>query len=705
MSILTRSGKPSDFDATMLELTDVSPALAARASSGLTAVHHLGGWCGVDDGGAAVVAFQLDHGAAALPPPARPRFWLDPISKFSLGYGLRLIARDGKTMISQAWFRHDDLGLRALLDRRVATMLFFRSAALVGAVAAVWTGTDQQLDEVKLTRRLMRDAPLPLPASFGSLGDSFFAPELLTIHDRAAAARFYGVDVWCRLWAVMLKQDRSQILDVASHAPELPEPIASAVATLRSGRNPMPALAALAEAEWREHRVRRLFQPWAPQLEIVRTGLLLLAVASEAATQGGTRVACLGYGGEPAFVPLDLAAIERHGGPAGLLSYWRCIVGSTTYLWDRVLTGAEMPAWPPQVAEAFLEAALVTDPHAARATASDLIHEAVRECQGSIPYGATVELRVGPFTHANVYAFANVVLFQCWTTSNEFVMLCAWLGAGTVSNLAAALPTPEQSDLLTRMEATLAVMLAAIVRDFWVTEHRERVFATRVERASPRRPGRSVGAPTVVYLPRVRYAHAPDLERGARELRLVERRTHDVAPHLRRAAHASAEQLALAAIYGMTVPDGFTYVRAHRRGTREVDVLYRSRSAMQAIYEPRETLHDEAAAGWFRFEAAVRDYVRTQQLSIERWTSMVDGIEILATAERGEGMCLVHAFDRERIGAGHVDALVQRRADAPSHVPLRAILFVRGDASPSAVKRGAEVGIEIIGRIVESAPR
>ncbi|KAB2910162.1 MAG: hypothetical protein F9K40_03270 [Kofleriaceae bacterium] len=432
----------------------------------------------------------------------------------------------------------------------------------------------------------------------------------------------------------------------------------------------------------------------------------MLAVASDAATQGGTRVACFGYGAEPGFVTLDLAAIERQGGAAGLLSYWRCIAGSTTYLWDRFLTGAEMPAWPTRVAKAFPEVALVTDPEAAKVTASDLIHEAVRECQGTIPYGATVELRVGPFTHANVYPLANVVLFQCWTTSNEFLMLCVWLGAGRVTNLAAALPTPETNDLLTRMEATLAVMLAAIVRDFWVTEHRERVFATRVERASSRTgPNGSGVAPTVVYLPRVRYARAPDLERGARELRLGERRTHDVAPHLRRAAHASVEQLALAAIYGMAVPDGFTYVRAHRRGTKEVDVVYRSRSAMQAIYEPHETSHDEAAAGWFRFETAVRHHVEAQQLSIERWTPMFDGSEILATPERGEGMCLIHAFDRERVGAGHVEALIRRRAEAPSHVRVRAILLVRGDASPSAVERGAEVGVEIIGRIVESPPR
>ncbi len=367
----------------------------------------------------------------------------------------------------------------------------------------------------------------------------------------------------------------------------------------------------------------------------------------------------------------------------------------------------------PILAAAFPEEALVDDIDAAHTMATDLIREAVRDCRATIPYGAKVELRVGLFTHALVYPFANVVLFQCWTTTDEFLVLCVWLDACTVSNLQNVILTLEHHERIKRMDATLAVMLAAIVRDFSVTEHRERVFATRTERASPARASKSGSdaTPAIVYLPRVRYARAPDVVRGNRELRLVERRIHDVASHLRRSVHASSEQLALAAIYGMTVPDGVTFVRAHRRGEKDREVVYRSRSAMQALFAPLDTTDEHATAdehvtsSWFWFEDSVRAHLEAAHLSIERLTPFLNGVEILAAPERGEGVCLLHALDLDRVVRAHVDALDRRRAEAPPNVQVRALLLTRGVVSTSARARAAGVGIEVSNGIGRSPSR
>lgn len=708
MSILTRSPKrkPSDFDMTTLALTDVEPTLVARVSSALSQSHHLAGWCGVDDSGASVVAFQLDHGGKTFAPPTRPRFRLRAVKEFVLGYGLRLVARDGKTTISHVWLGHERVGLRALLERRVATMLFFRGTTFVAAYGGIWAGTDEQLEDIKLTRRLMRGASLPLAAGLRVLDvlDKTGESELLTIEDRAAASWFQALEFWSVLQTALLATKRSEILDAALHYADLPDPVARAVAVLRSSANPMPALAQIAADEWRAHRLRRILPTrLGPPLDQVNHTLFLLGITGDDATRSGTLLPCVDYSAEPSFVPIDLPAIESRG---GLVPYWTRILYSIRYLWARFLTGTEMPAWPSNVAAAFPEAALVDDVDAAHTMATALIREAVRDSHGTIPYGAKVELRVGPFTHANVYPFTHIVLFQCWTTAEEFLVLAVWLDACTVTNLQNSI-TFEDSEGLDRMNATLSVMLAAIVRDFSVTEHRERVFATRIEHARPARPptSGSDATPTIVYLPRVRYARAPDVERGTRELRLVERRIHDVTPHLRRSVHASPEQLALATIYGMAVPDGFTFVRAHRRGTKEADVVYRSRSAMQAIFEPLDGADEPATSGWFWFEASVRNHLDAAGLSIERMTPMSQGVEILAAPDRGEGLCLIHAVDRDKVSTAQVDALARRRAEAPHEVQVRALLLTRGEVSSPARARAAEVGIEIAERIGTSALR
>jgi hypothetical protein len=153
----------------------------------------------------------------------------------------------------------------------------------------------------------------------------------------------------------------------------------------------------------------------------------------------------------------------------------------------------------------------------------------------------------------------------------------------------------------------MRLLMAALVRDFWVVEKREDVFGVRRVARSPVRTRREHKGPTIVYLPRVRYSPMADLERCEKALGQSSRRAHHVAGHLRRAARASPRQLVMARSVGVHVPDGFTFVRPHERGQGERDVVYRSRSALESLYTPASGPGPAVTpSDWFIFERNAR---------------------------------------------------------------------------------------------------
>jgi len=204
--------------------------------------------------------------------------------------------------------------------------------------------------------------------------------------------------------------------------------------------------------------------------------------------------------------------------------------------------------------------------------------------------------------------------------------------------------------------SALGLLLSAIVRDFFVVETRQRVFAVTHKKHLPINRLRHEG-PITVYLPRVKYVASPDLTRCRSELGHQERRAHFVQAHLRRAGSASAHQLILASRYGFDVPQGHTFVRPHDRGGKKRDIIYRSRSALHCLYRavPSKSDIPQEATEWFRFEKDVQALM--ERLGFE--------VEHVAASRRGDQGVDVYA--RKGVDLEEICWVIQCKCYAPKH--------------------------------------
>lgn len=71
------------------------------------------------------------------------------------------------------------------------------------------------------------------------------------------------------------------------------------------------------------------------------------------------------------------------------------------------------------------------------------------------------------------------------------------------------IPFPRPAEI----EGGVVLLLAAIVRDFWVVEQRETVFSAREVESGITRHRAASDKPRVVHLPRVHYRERPDAAR------------------------------------------------------------------------------------------------------------------------------------------------------------------------------------------------
>jgi hypothetical protein len=79
---------------------------------------------------------------------------------------------------------------------------------------------------------------------------------------------------------------------------------------------------------------------------------------------------------------------------------------------------------------------------------------------------------------------------------------------------------------------------------------------------------------------------------------------HTVREHLRRATPSAAQRF-LALRYVMPLPEGFTFVRPHERGSGDTLAkirVYRSRSASRLIFNTLQTAPLGSRPAWFEFE-------------------------------------------------------------------------------------------------------
>ena len=152
---------------------------------------------------------------------------------------------------------------------------------------------------------------------------------------------------------------------------------------------------------------------------------------------------------------------------------------------------------------------------------------------------------------------------------------------------------PEELDA--PIKEFLCLLCAGIVRDFWVLENRtrQRSYQTRKEKKRERvgtgKDRKLTVEKQYTFIPRFQYdlnAYQDRAKQVSYETR-VTLSPHLVSGHFRRLPadwKASDEAREHAKEFGLTLTEGYTFVRPHERGEIEQMRTYRSRSAFELIF-------------------------------------------------------------------------------------------------------------------------
>jgi hypothetical protein len=369
----------------------------------------------------------------------------------------------------------------------------------------------------------------------------------------------------------------------------------------------------------------------------------------------------------------------------------------------------DFPANLKQVEDGWDAEKVAIDAATAERTITDLLGEAWALRQWTIPPRAYVELRVGPFIGVEVTEVASEVYFVWRTASHHYCLTSVspedqrfdddWPMAG-----------PEVRGR--SIELAVRLLVAAMVRDFWVTEERQKVFeiATRRRMGSSLREGKSTNR--VVYLPRIRYASSGlTFDRLAEGLHYSVRARHYVRPFFRKVGTPSPLQLEIARRDHVTVPAGSTYVRGHYRGGGAAgSVVYRSRSAMNLLYETIEapvtaTSDRPLSDDWFEFERAVafllENHLGFSIIHRAPRGKGDNGVDILATkiandkSELWIVQCKCYS-ERNPVGPAIVREVLGAIADAirEENQVVRGMIVTTGRFTGDALRLAAKHGIQ-----------
>jgi hypothetical protein len=331
----------------------------------------------------------------------------------------------------------------------------------------------------------------------------------------------------------------------------------------------------------------------------------------------------------------DAYDIDREAFPpsAPLEQFWTRLPDDWRCNWGHLLEPGDFPIDPGQLAPDINRFPVAEDVDGALASAHALLEEANANKKWCIPPKALVQLSVGPFEFFELTETEKEVLVVARNRDWEFYCFILDVTDNKCSFHLTSDKSQDDENARARISAAVILLLAAVIRDFWVVEERERVFSAANRQGMRGQCSSTSGATTVVYLPRVQYTGMPDLKNCEDALGHKERRAHFVRSHLRQSAHASPHQIQLAELYGFTVPQGYTFVKSHERGKKQKELIYRSRSALQSLYHALELdTHDRP--DWFQFERDVHRLMETLGFSVEHVAASArgdNGVDVYAT--------------------------------------------------------------------------
>ncbi len=382
-------------------------------------------------------------------------------------------------------------------------------------------------------------------------------------------------------------------------------------------------------------------------------------------------------------------------------TYWQWLKPGALFDAPAYLDPSDMPADPKMVFDAWEREPLV-EPEAAADTVKNLLDEANALREWTIPPRAHVDLRIGPFVSVELTEVGDEIYFVWRLPDSRYRQTSVSVRTQAFDD--DMFLNPE----LHGPRAAVRLLMAALIRDFWVVEERHSIFDVRVERA-PLASGKPKRAPRVIYLPHVRYTSGGmRLGRLSDGLQHSMRARHYVRPFFRKVERPSLLQLEIAQRHRISLPPGHTYVRGHYRGGGERQAVYRSRSALNLLYEivsPPALNSAPIAEDWFAFERAIATLLENN-LDFTILDRAVrgrgdQGVDILATklvdgrVELWVVQCK-HDADSNAVGPAIIRELLGsvmtvRHEDGQA---VRGMLVTTGRITDDALKLAASHGVQ-----------
>lgn len=382
-------------------------------------------------------------------------------------------------------------------------------------------------------------------------------------------------------------------------------------------------------------------------------------------------------------------------------SYWKLVdLGNSD--WGTIVTGHDIPVCLKSVQDEWENLGGV-DADEVKSCVENLYAEAVANKRGTIPERANIEPCLGPFTSVELTEIEPRVVAILRTSTGEFheVVIIPKRGFSTFC-LPKTMPSPKREAIM----AEVNLWLAAVIRDFWVVEEREAIFAHRKKVLPKKLQSPTSNKSRVVYIPKIRYSEPPNVPRCANVLGHAKRRLHNVAPHLRRLVNgrqASEHQQSLAEVYGFHCKEGYTFVASYNRGSEKGAIIYRSRSALNSLYSmTSQSTNKGEPDRWFQFERDIHIFMEALHLLVERYTTSrysSNSIVIYATkgSEPNQKKWIVLCkclHPKRKISANVIREFVDVLSGYPKTV--RGMVVTTSSFSPEAAKVAESNSIRLI---------
>lgn len=428
------------------------------------------------------------------------------------------------------------------------------------------------------------------------------------------------------------------------------------------------------------------------------TMCLMLYTISPSATACGTRISSInGLTGKLEYMKIG---VEEYPADVHAANFWfiygTCYVSQGMFNTTLLVKSGEVPAGIKEIADGTAKIRINGDLSAIKECTSDLLTEAKTSKKWTIPWGATVEINFGPFVYAQFFEFPADIYIVLRTADWRYALglIASSLDGCNNVHLYTEDGFPDET-----MTEALLMVLAAVIRDFHVVEEREKVF--KAESPAVLKKRHLMKEVSIVYLPRVKYSYTYNIEKVVQDLDYKERRAHFVAAHLRVARQASDRQKSLASRYGFDVPDGYTFIKPHERGHLKREVIYRSRSALQSIYEAEVYSGDGIIPDWFKFETDVAALMKNMKYEVEhvsRGRNGDSGIDVYAfrTDSSGDENWIIQCkcYSKQKVGPSEIRELLGTLA--AQKAPAKGMLVTTSEFTEGARELARNMGVSTI---------